>query len=517
MTSSPSAKETDGDDARQVAAGAGMAFLGRLGAMIELVALPVYAWLYGTITLGIFASLWTLIRILTAACDMGMTTSLQRFVPAAASETGRVAVLKAAVSVSFVASLTITIALWFLAPVLAKGYATEDVGAAQLVGVIHVYIWTLPLWTMVEVLTSSVRARRRFGPEIRIRIFYEQLLRLIAGVGFFYLGFETYGLFFAHIISIFVAMLLAGRLAQRFYNMKLLRSARLEAGGLRNMLGYAVMLMPANLIRQTISDLPVQLLSMLIPGNAGAQAAAVFFVGRRFASVLQVVRQSFDYVVAPFASMKHRGKTRGSVDQIYAFSTRLSLCLLLPPAALVILLRQEILLLFRPEFTAAAPVILVLALGRVAEAATGPSKGIVEMIGARFLPVMNSLIGVAVLIGLQLKLVPLMGVTGAAFAAAAGINTVSWLSLLENMAFYECRPYKRELLRPLGVSVIATGVLGSAALALARVSAIAGVFATAIGSILAFAIVVRYGLQPADVSALGKLGEFLSRRPEKID
>ena len=50
------------------------------------------------------------------------------------------------------------------------------------------FAWALPLWTFIEIATSAARARRAFGPEIRLRIFWEQIARILFAVGFFLLG-----------------------------------------------------------------------------------------------------------------------------------------------------------------------------------------------------------------------------------------------------------------------------------------------------------------------------------------
>ena len=65
------------DDIRQVAGGAGLAFLGRLGALIEAVSVVVFTWAYGAETFGLFAVLWSYVKVTTALSDAAMTNAVR--------------------------------------------------------------------------------------------------------------------------------------------------------------------------------------------------------------------------------------------------------------------------------------------------------------------------------------------------------------------------------------------------------------------------------------------------------
>ena len=78
---SKSENDNHHDDKRRVAGGAGAAFLGRLGAIIEAVSVIAFTWAYGAEVFGLFAVLWSYVKVTTAISDAAMTTALQRFVP----------------------------------------------------------------------------------------------------------------------------------------------------------------------------------------------------------------------------------------------------------------------------------------------------------------------------------------------------------------------------------------------------------------------------------------------------
>jgi O-antigen/teichoic acid export membrane protein len=497
-----------------LAKGVGTAFVGRLGALVEVAALPILAGLYGSETLGLFFTLWSAVRVSTTLSELAMPTALQRFVPRTEDPNRSASILKIAVLTSLAISTSFAILFVILAPQLAAIIHSGEADQVHLVTIVRIYAWVLPFWTMTEVLTASVRAHRRFGPEIRIRIFYEQGLRLIGAVVFFLLGFQSLGLFFAHLFSVAIAAFLSYRLAANFYDVKGLLWRRSEPGLTREMLSFAVMMTPANLIKKLNSDLPILLLNQLLPGAAGAQAAAIYGIGRRVASLLQVVRQSFEYVVAPYASFRHERQELQALSEMYAFSTRLISCLVLPIGVIVILTRHDLLAPFSNDYQVAGGVILILSLGRIVEGLTGPASALIEMMAGHVLPLINGLLGLTTLFVLQYWLTPEYGALGAAVAAAAGLNVTAILSLGETWALFRLQPYRLSLLQPLAVSSGAALLAGLVLPQAAKFGAVASIVTAVIFAALSLFFLVRWGFKSRDVAALGRVGRAFSKKKD---
>ncbi len=509
----PEADDPSHRDQSVVAKSAGLAFLGRLGALIEAVSFPVFAYLYGAEAVGVYVTLWGYIMATTAVTDYAMTTTLQRFVPAAKTEEEAHSAVKIALIVSTGLGLALAMILYFLAPYIAGFINAGPAEEEKLSTIIRLYVWSLPLWTFVESATATVRARRTFGPEIRIRIFYEQGLRLAAGVGFFYLGYTLYGLYLAHIFSQGAAAVLSILLVAKYYDLKAILFAPLDRKLLREMLSFATPMTPANFLKKLNIQLPVIMLNTFFPGAAGAQAAALFAAARKIASVLRVIRLSFDYVLAPLAAEKSAKSGHASLADMYSFATRLMIATIIPAAVILILIRESLLdLAFEPQFMAAAGALLVLSVGRILEAALGPASTLIEMLGNRMIPLINGTIGVTVMTSLLFLLGPAYGATGAAFAASAGLFASGLADLWQAHRIFGLVPYRRSLLRPAFVAILASAA--SAALIYAATPfGPAAVLAVGIASLIAsYALICRYGLNAADAKALGPFGRF-ARKP----
>jgi O-antigen/teichoic acid export membrane protein len=494
-----------------VARGAGLAALARLGALVEVVAQPVYTWLFGVATYGIYTVLWAAVNIAENIVDLSMTQALQRVVPtqgdAGAHAAVRFALLVSVIPAALVA-LGVTLAA---APVAALLSAAPD-DLATLPLAIALFAWALPLWTFIEVATSAARARRAFGPEIRLRIFWEQIARLLFAIGLFAVGVDSLGLVIAHLLSLLLTAILSARLLARYYDMRLLLTAPIDATMRRLLLGSGVALMPTSLTRRMFNDLPPILLNLMLPGSAGATAAGLYGIARKVASVPLIIRQAFQYVLAPLASAQ-AAHDRAAVGPLCAFATRLSVAFVVPIAGFIVLIASDILSAFAPEAAAALPLLLILVIARAGETIVGPATPVVEMIGHRVLPLLNSALGLVVWVALSLWLVPGHGATGMAIAVGIATVLVAWAAALELRVSDGIAMLDAAAWRALALAVL--GVAGLAAIGLAL--APAGAQVRAFGLFLLFWpmlwLVLRFGLSEADRIALGGFARRIGLAP----
>ncbi|MBW7835571.1 MAG: oligosaccharide flippase family protein, partial [Sphingomonadales bacterium] len=288
-------------DSHIVTRGAGLAFLGRMGALFEPVSVVVFAQLYGAPNLGLFLLLWGYVQLVVAATDLATSVALQRFIPSTKDEDKVHAILKASILVSIVLSVIASLALTLAAPWLATHINAEEGVSGDLSLIIATYAWAIPVWCLVEVTTAAMRARRAFGPEVRIRVLYEQGLRLISGVTFFLMGMPIYGLFLSHLLAITVTLVASFYNLRRYYDLRRAWAAPLKAAGLRELVRFGLPMVGTASLKKFQSNFPIFLLNFIIPGAQGATAVAVYSVARKVSSALQGIRMSFDYVIAPLA------------------------------------------------------------------------------------------------------------------------------------------------------------------------------------------------------------------------
>ncbi|MBI1181780.1 MAG: oligosaccharide flippase family protein [Alphaproteobacteria bacterium] len=446
-----------------MARGAGKALLGRAGAVIELLSFFLFTQMYGSQTFGLFMTLWGVVQGLAIVSDFGMTMALQRFVPGAPNEAEAGRVLKYAVNTTLSVSCLVGIAMAASAPLLARVINANAQDSQHLLTIIRLYAFAVPLWSAVEVATGAIRARAVFGPEVKVRIFYEQGFRLLFGVLFWWLGFLSLGLFISHLIGLAVTAAFALRLVNKYYGLRHLVTKTGLGGGLgREMVFYSSSMLLPNFAKKWHSWLPVIFLNMMLPGARGAEAAGVYAAARKLVSVLNVFRESFEYVLAPMTAARSDLHQREQLREMLAFATRVSVAAFIPVATLVVCYRHELLRQSGSEFVAGAGAMLILVIGRSLEVVSGPSTSILAMIGRYRIPFFNAAAGVTTTAVLAFLLIPMPELFGgglrgsmaaAALAAAGGINMTALMGFLQVRYVYGLRPYDRRLARPVATAL----------------------------------------------------------------
>ncbi len=495
-----------------VAKGAGVVALSRLGAIVEVIAQPAYVWMFGVAIYGVYTVLWAAVNTMSNFVDLAMRTALQRIIPQAKTEVEVHSALKIALLVGVLPSILIAVVIFTFAPSLAELVNAGPAETAKMEMAVRIFAPALPLWTFIEVTTSAVRARRAFGPEVRLRLFWEQFARLITAFGLFLAGWSALALVTAHIISLAITAALAMRLLGRYYDLRLLWRVPLDRTIAKALITSGLGLFPSGIVHRFFIDLPPLVLNVLIPGNGGAVAAGLFGIARKIATIPQLVQQVFMYVLAPLASAQ-AAIDRAAIAPLYAFATRLSTVVVIPLAMLIVVLGDQILHIFTPEAVSALPILVVLIGGRAVEAIVGPASPVLEMIGHKLLPTVNSLIGLGVWAIISYWRIPIDGAVGMAFAVAAGVATRALLAIVELRISDGFRPFQGHF--PISFSV---GSLGAIALILMHaILSETSQFAQNTGLIaLAIATIwmgLRFGLTASDRRALGRTGTALRLTP----
>ena len=488
-----------------VARGAGLAGLSRLSSLIEAVAQPVYTWLFGLATYGLYVALWGAVNLLSNVVDLSMTSALQRIVPAEDDEPRILALVKTAFLVALTPAIVVAALISWQAEWVASWFSAAPEDRATLATAVAMFAWALPLWTFVEVSTSAARARRAFGPEIRLRLFWEQIARVVFALGFFVAGLGNLGLIAAHLCSLALTAMLCVRLVARYYDLRLLIRAPLSKACLRLLLPTGIALLPANISRRLLIDAPPLVLNLMLPGSAGALSAGLFEIARKISTVPLAVRQAFQYVMAPLSSAQAKADRR-QIAPLYAFASRVSTALVVPLAGALIFAGTDILSVYRDGAKAALPLLYILVTARGIEAIVGPATPIVEMVGHRVLPLLNSLVGVLIWAVLTMLLVPRHQALGMAIAVAAATVATAYAAVIELRRSDGLWPFEKRLFYGLGIALV--GVLLMAGAEWLLNGPVRFALVTVLWAITSWCA-LRFGLVRGDREALGGLSRKL--------
>ena len=494
---------------RSVARGLGTTVLARLGAVVEIVAQPLYVLMFGLAGYGLYAVLWATINLLENIFDLGMTSAMQRTVPQSASDAEAAAALRTAMLFGVGPCLAVAGIVAFFAADLAPLLNVAERDRPLVVPAIQLFVWALPLWAFVEIATSALRARMVFGAEIRLRIVWEQVLRLVFAGLFFAGGLGLKGLFIAHLCSLAITAFLCVRLLAQHYDLAEFWRGSGSTETTRNTFWAGLSILPSNIIARLFGDAPALILNLLLPGAAGAAAAGLFTIARKLSSVVQLVRIAFVYVMAPLAASAER-EDRAQVADIYAYATRLISAIALPLAAVLAAGSASLLSLFGAQAQAAKAALVILLFARAAEAVLGISSPVLQVVSAFRHQLTASIFGVAVAVGAGWLIVGrLDALTGVTLATSIGIVVMAAVPMLQLAANEKLHPFDHQFpivaLRGITIMLAAGGV----ALLASRLADPIALPIIILVAVVAIWLSMRFALPIADRASLGKTGRRL--------
>lgn len=493
---------------RQVAKGAGTALLARAGGVIEIISQPLYVWLFGLPTYGLYTVLWSAVNLAENFADLGMTSALQRVVPQAKDDAERAGALRQALVLGLLPCILLAVATSLGAHWIAEIVNVAAKDRDRLATGIALFAWALPFWAYVEISTSALRARKAFGPEIRLRVLWEQLLRMVAAVVLAVLGAGTLGLLIAHIVSLAITCIFATRLLGRYYRLDLVFGRSATATTAAQTLYAGLSVLPSNVVTRLFADAPPLILNLMIPGAGGASAAGLFAIARKLASGVQLIRQAFSYVMAPLASEAARHDMR-HVAEIYGFATRLTIVVATPVVCAIAGGGRALLALFGGSAQMAYVALALLTFTRLIEAVAGQAAAIQSVISRYHHPLVGSAIGLAAAVGLGVLLLPHGGMDGMAIAVSAGIAVSVLTPMLQLWIHERIHPFAPPFARAASVAAM----VGAGIFLLSELLwPLHHVLRIAIGALLLVGgiwLSGRFGLTLDDKLALGKTGRKL--------
>ncbi|NKB36533.1 MAG: oligosaccharide flippase family protein [Gammaproteobacteria bacterium] len=493
---------------RDVAKGAGTVFLAKTGSVIEIITQPAYTWMFGLATYGLYSVLWSLVNLLENIADLAMTAALQRVLPKMEEAEARAAVIKAAFILGVLPCLVLAFLISINADQLAPLFNVADKDLAQLETGITLFIWALPLWASLEIATSALRACQAFGPEIRLRLLWEQLSRFVLAVLLWSFGVDTLALLIAHLMSLILTTFLSLRLLHKYCDLKLAWRCNISYSIYRDLFLSGLSVLPANVLSRMFVDMPAIVLNFSLPGAAGANASGLYSIARKLASIPQLVRSVFSHVVSPVGAASVNREQRAA-QALYTFSIRLSLLLALPTAMALIMAADTMLALFVTGAAAAWPVVVILTTARGFEAAFGPASALQQVISHRGLPILNSAIGFLVAMIVLLITFSDYQTVGMAFAVASGQLVIAFMSVWQLAKTEGLKPFDGSFKRLVIGASLACLLIFLTGLTMNSAPALVKALAITLSYLLALWLSVRFALPVKDRDALGKLGRRL--------
>jgi O-antigen/teichoic acid export membrane protein len=198
---------------------------------------------------------------------------------------------------------------------------------------------------------------------------------------------------------------------------------------------------------------------VMIGAMVGAEAAGVYTAAFRMSRQIGLIQTAFVPMFAPLVSGLHHRRNLDDLARLYRQASRWILITSLPVVMLLTVFGDLPMALFGRDFSAAWPLLVVLAFGQFLNLAGGLAMQVLQMVGRQDDDLVIITGGLLANVALNLWLVRTHGALGAAVATTTAFAALSLARLFVVRARVGIWPYARDTVRPLAIAA-GTGLAG---------------------------------------------------------
>ncbi len=381
----------------------------------------ILAWGLGTHELGVYSQAFAVRALLVLVCLGGMRSALTRYVALyrAAEDHGAVrGTVRLGLIFSLLGSVLLGVVLFATAPFLADHVFSD----ADLKLSFQYVAISLPPGVLTVAVLSASQGFQTMRPHSLVGLVIEPLLRLaLTGV------LLPFGL-----VGALAALLLASVVAATIGSIWLMRLLRrlprvTPRCDRRAILRFSQVSWLSSLANQGLLWSDIVILGVFLP----SEQVGIYQVASRLVVVAALAVNPLNASFAPRAADLWHRRRLDVLQRSYTATVNWTLRISLPAFVILVLYPRPLLRVFGPDFVQGEAVILILVGGQLLHVATSSSAIVLNMTDRNLLNMFDSAASLVVNVGLNVLLIPVWGITGAAWAWTASLVSLGLLRVLQ--------------------------------------------------------------------------------------
>ncbi|MCP4677538.1 MAG: oligosaccharide flippase family protein [Deltaproteobacteria bacterium] len=403
--------------------------------------------LYGAERFGVFCVVQAALLFTMRLCLLGFDKGIMWWIPRLSSDSERQGLRSALVITGVLSALAASgIALW------AAPWIADWSGEPEAVSSLRLMTAGLVPMTLMEMFIHAMLGKRRMAAQVVVREGVVSVVLVLAGVGFYFLGFEDSGLALAFVVSSGAGLLTAIWMFSRVF-----RKSRWSDKEWRlppELVRYSLPMWLSELANSFLLRMDMYMLAALTEPRIVGIYAAVMQVG----NTIRAVRRSFDPIVFVLFSRIGAERDAARLKAGFSHATVLVIATQMPIYAFLIAFAPWLMSLFGTGFEQGSVAVLILCAFWILNGVVGLNGLIVSGYGRSDLTLFNVLVTIVAEGALLLLLVPRFGLEGAAIAVGLAYTLQNTVQLFEARWITGAWNYNRDVLVMLIVGAF-TGVL----------------------------------------------------------
>jgi len=429
--------------------GAGISFIGIiLVTIFGYLFNVIIARYYGASQLGLYNIALAIITLLSPIALLGLNRGILRYLPIVIEENNKKKI-RGILLFTFLVVISISFVLSICLYILSELIAISIFHNETLSLIIKLFSFILPFSSTMIILRNITLAYKNTKQKVLFEDVSQHIILILFALFSIILGFSIIGVVFGYMISVILVVI--------FYLTSIWKKTYLFDFKIRaqyiskELLNYSYPLLFASIILIAIKKTDI----LMIGYFRSSAEVGIYTIAIKTAMLLLIGLNSVNLIFGPMISSMHNKGQITELAGLYKTSTKWIFSISYPGLLIIILYSKEIMALFGKDFVVGYLVLIILGITQLINSATGSSGLIINMIGKSKVFLINQIVVFGINLSLNIILIPIYGIIGAAIATAIAIITVNLIRLAEVYYFLNIHPYKWTYLKPIGAGLIA--------------------------------------------------------------
>lgn len=436
---------------RTIAKGAGIGFIGLAFGMAfgfftrMIIARFLGPDEYGLISLGVAC-----LSIATTIGLLGLSSGITRYVSfyKGRNDRGRIkGTITSALKISFPISLILASLLFFG----SKWISVNIFDETNLEQILQIFAIAVPFWCLAQIFLRAMVGFQDVRYKVYVEDIFQNVFKVALIILLLYYGFGVLGVALGWILAIIVMPFLALYFLER--RVFPIFDTKVKATSVRKELfsfSWPVTLVEAS--RLIFGWTGTLMLGYFITSyDVGIYNAALPTAG-----LMQIALASFAAIFMPVISELYSTRKYEDIRRIYRIVTKWIFTIVFPGFLLILIFSKQIMwILFGSEYVSGSTALCTLAFGYLIASGVGPTSSVLTAFGKTKIIMGCYFVGAVANLVLNLYLIPIYGINGAAIATASSYVFMNILTLLFVYKIGKVQPFSVGFFKPVLASVLA--------------------------------------------------------------
>ena len=403
--------------------------------------------------LGIYSIANSIMLISEVFAKMGLETGIMRFISRLNPELDKEKInllIGSSLKMVSVFSLSIMIILIISSGTIVDNYFN---GQSLLKPVLIIFAIAIPFNALIQISAFATQGFKRLKYKTIVTQFLNPTILLLSMVFCYWFMSKEYTIMIPILttgVIGFLFMIIVLKKVSGFKNNQILESK----------INYELLKFSYPLMFVTILQTLMHWMDILMLGYfTNPLTVGLYHPAARTAGLLQALLLSFLSIYAPLAAQFHSQGDKVKLSNTYQLVNRWLLIFAIPISAVFILFPEKVLLLFGSQYLESSQVLVLLTIATFTQAILGAAGPTLSMSGHTKLVLFNS-IGTFILnFGLNIWLIPIYGILGAAIATLTSLTIIGLIRVTQVYFILKINFLNLKLIKPILSGLVCYSIL----------------------------------------------------------